>query len=107
MRLPKEWTPHTVTVQPYVGEGAAGPIIGEPVTVRDVYVKDVTEVVLDGSGAEVVSRGTVRFNLEDLPSLDSRVTVWEGTPQEYTAVLFRTSRLQHPGWPELGVGWLK
>lgn len=107
MRLPKSWTPHSVGVEPYVGESANGAVFSGRRTVEDVYVKDQQEVVVDGTGAEVLSRASVRFNLDDLPPIGSKVTVWEGTPTEYSAVMFKVSRLSHPGWPAIGVGWLR
>lgn len=105
--LPKVWTPHYVDVVPYKGEGANGPIIGEPKRVTNVYVKDQAEVVTTESGSEVISRSTVWFNLADLPAVDSKVKVWPGTPQEYEARVFRTSRLDHPRWPNAGKAWLR
>lgn len=106
-RLPTIWTPHKVTVQPFLGESANGPLHDAPLVVGDVYVKDQQETVTDPAGSEVVSRATVRFNLEDLPPIGSKVTVWAGTAEEYEAVMFKTSRLAHPSWPSIGVGWLK
>lgn len=107
MRLPKEWTPHTVSVRPFLGVGGNGPIIGESQTIENVYVKDISEIVTDDDGQEAVSRATVRFSLEDLPAKGSLITVWPGTPHAYEASLFKVSRLDHPAWPSLGVGWLR
>lgn len=107
MRLPKEWTPHTVMVSQVLGEGANGPIVSRPTEVPDVYVKDISEVTTDDTGAEIVSRATVRFNLADMPAKNSTVTVWPGESHEYEATVFKTSRLDHPGWPSLGVAWLR
>ncbi len=107
MRLPRVWTPHTVTVTPREGVSARGPIFGTPVEVPDVYVKDVQETVVDETGAEVLSRASIRFNLDDLPTIGSKVTVWKGTDLEYEATIFKASRHSHPAWPAVGVGWLK
>lgn len=107
MRLPKNWTPHKVIVEQFLGEGANGALTGEPVEVPDVYVKDQAEIVRDDTGAEVVSRASVRFNLGDLPKVGSKITIWPDTRQESTAVMFKASRLDHPGWPSLGIGWLQ
>lgn len=105
--LPKVWTPHSVEVVPYEGEGANGPISGEPKLIDGVYVKDQAEVVATETGEEIISRSTVWFNLKDLPRVDSKVVVWPGTPQQYEARVFRTSRLEHPGWPNAGKAWLR
>ena len=49
-RLPAHWVPHSVRVRPFRGAGGAGPIYGEPYTLRPedergVYVEDVREVL--------------------------------------------------------------
>jgi hypothetical protein len=34
VRLPAHWLRHTIIVEPYLGEGGAGPLYGPPVRVR-------------------------------------------------------------------------
>lgn len=107
MRLYKSWTPHTVEVEPYIGEAANGSIVGEKVTVEDVYVRDVSEVVTDDTGAEIVSRAKVYFNFEDTPHTGSKVTVWPDTRHEKIGIVFKADLADHPEWPGLGVAWLQ
>lgn len=106
-RLYKIWTPHTVEVEPYLGEGANGDVHGPKETVSDVYTKDISEVVTDDNGAEAVSRATVRFNLDDTPAKGSYVTIWPGTKRAYRAKVFKVSHHDHPDWPSLGTVWLR
>lgn len=106
-RLPKAWTPHTVKVEDFEGEGANGEVWGTKHTIPDVYVKDVAEVVIDNSGAEVVSRATVRFNLDDTPPEGSMVTIWPNTPHQRRSKAFKVGRYDHPDWPSVGVVWLR
>lgn len=89
------------------GEGAHGPIVSEPVTVTDVYVKDNSEVVVSSLGKEEVSRSTVWLPIDQMPANGSKVTVWAGTESEYTGQVFRTARLDHPHWPNFGKVWLR
>ena len=107
MRLPKFWTPHTVIVEPYEGEGANGESWGPAVPVPDVYLEDVTEVVVDDTGAEVVSRGRVIFNFDDAPIKGSYVTVWSGTVHERRSRIFKLALNQHDGWPSYAIGYLR
>ena len=107
MRGPSVWTPHTVTVAPYLGEGANGPVTGPSAPVVGVYVKDQAELVYTDLGKEEVSRATVWFPLEAMPANGSKVTVWPGTGFEYTANVFKTSRLAHPAFPNFGKVWLR
>lgn len=112
MRLRPHWTPHTVRVRPFEGEGGNGPIWGDdvvrsPETGDGVYVEDVVEVVTDQSGAEVVSSGRVHFSFEDAPPVNSFITVWPGTAFERKAVVVKVSRFDHPRWPGYAVAYLK
>lgn len=107
MRLPKSWTPHTVLVEPFLGQGANGPLYGPQETIKDVYIHDQAEIVRDNTGVEIVSSASVRFNLDDLPVNGSKVTIWPGTRHETASKLFKVTLLDHPGWPSLGIGWLK
>lgn len=112
MRLPTDWTPHAVLIDPYGGEGANGPVFGEqvilsPETGNGVYTEDVQEVITDSSGREVVSSGRVHCSFEDAPLSGSRITVWPGRPFERTSIAIKVSRFEHPDWPGYGVVYLK
>lgn len=57
MRLRAHWTPHTVKIKPFAGEGGNGPVWGtevtrSPATGDGVYVEDAREVVVDASGTD-------------------------------------------------------
>lgn len=113
VRLPAEWTPHSVTVLPYTGEGANGPTWGtllsfSPTTGNGVYVRDIHELIVDDTGAEVVSSGSVRFSFDDATfGPQSKVTVWEGRPFSREAAVIKVSRFEHPDWPGLAVVYLR
>lgn len=107
MRLPGLLTPHVVTVKLYAGEGANGAVFGAPKRVDRVYVEDVTEVVLDDTGAEVVSRGKVFFNLSDAPVKGSLVTTWTGTAFERESVAFKVAVLDHEAAASHAVAYLR
>lgn len=107
MRLPKFFTPHTVQLEPYLGEGANGESWGPVVDQPDVFVEDVTEKVVDDTGAEVVSRGRVTFNIDDAPLMGSYVTVWSGTVHERRSRIFKLALNDHPAWPGFAIGYLR
>lgn len=106
MSLLPDWVPHTVKVQPFLGEGANGPVWGPETTLGNVYVRDIHEVTVDASGAEIISSGRVYFNLPDTPAVGSRVRVWVGTQFERVATVVKVSRAEHPYWPGLGTAYL-
>ena len=106
MRLDSAWTPHTIGVESYGGEGGNGPIFDSVTEVADVYVRDLHETIIDASGAETVSSGRVYCNLADTPTLGSRVRIWAGTQFERVAPVVKVSRADHPQWPGLGVAYL-
>lgn len=107
MRLPRVWTPHTVTVSELHGEGALGQIWSTPATVPNVYVEESQEVVRDAAGREVVSSGRVVFNLDDAPLPGSLVTVWAGTKHERAAKIIRVAKYDHPAWPSYAIAYLE
>lgn len=111
-RLPAYYTPHTVHVEPYEGEGGNGPVFGESMTFspadgNGVYCEDSQELVRDMAGREVVSMGKVYFSFEDAPAVESRVTVWPGSVHERTSTVLRVSRFEHPDWPGFAVVYLR
>lgn len=61
----------TVTVTPYLGEGAYGPSYGDPVTV-DCRVEADRKLVRSSSGDEVVSEATIYVlpTVNDLSAVD-------------------------------------
>ena len=102
------WAPHSVMVAPFLGEGANGESWGPTTSVKNVFVEDTQEVVIDDTGAEVVSRGRVTFfPFEAAPLKRSKVTVWAGTSHERVAEIFKLVINHHPGWPSNAVGYLR
>ena len=65
---------HTVTVEPYEGEGPFGPQFGTAVTVR-CFVDDKRRLVRNPTGDEVVSESTFYAPLNTVCPAHSRVTV--------------------------------
>lgn len=105
MRLAKAWTPHEVTVQDFLGENANGKTYGNPRIIKNVWIEDVQEMILDASGREIVSKGRVTFNLGDAPPLGSLVTVWSSTPWERECAIVKISVNSHPAWPSYAVAY--
>jgi hypothetical protein len=57
-RLPSFLLQHTVTIEPYQGNGANGPVYGAPVTVK-CFRDDKRRLVRGSNGSQVVSESTV------------------------------------------------
>lgn len=74
MRLPGRFMPHTVTVEPFVGDGAYGPVYGDPATVR-CLIDDTRRMVRDTDGVEVVSETTLFADVDANVPVQSKVTV--------------------------------
>lgn len=74
MRLPRRFMPHTVTVEPYEGDGAHGPIYGAPVEV-DCLIDESRKVVRNADGVEVVSEVTFFCGVDEQVPPSSKVTV--------------------------------
>lgn len=93
MRLPKRFLPHTVIVEPYLGDGAYGPQYGPEQTVR-CFVDDTRKVVRDTDGAEVASETTVFTRPDaDIPE-GSQIQVGGRTTR-----VIRTARRDGGGLP--------
>lgn len=96
--LPAWCTPHTVSVREYLGEGGAGPLYGTARTVA-AWAEDEQKVVVDSTGAEVVSASQVVVDLDEQIPPASLVTVWPGTPQAREAKVIVASRHHHATLP--------
>lgn len=68
---------HTVTVEPYTGDGAYGPVYGAAVEVRGM-VDEQTRMVRSPGGEQVVSSSTVYVRLDTTAPPGSRVTLPSG-----------------------------
>lgn len=77
MRLPAYLKRHTVTVEPLLGMGAAGPQYGPAVEVR-CLLRQSTRLVRNAAGDEVTSSSTLYAPLETTAPAKSRVTLPDG-----------------------------
>jgi hypothetical protein len=84
------WLQHTITVEPYQGTGAHGPVYGAAVTAKG-FLEQKTQLVRDPGGDEVVSSSTFycRRGAVTAPS-KSRVTLPSGTKTTVIAALDRS-----------------
>lgn len=73
MSLPARLRTHTITVEPYTGTGAHGPIFGTPVAVT-CRVEEKVQLVRSNTGEEVVSSTTVFCDANTVIPTESRVT---------------------------------
>lgn len=84
--IPRRLLPQTVTIAPYVGDGAYGPVWGTAYTVP-ARVEHTNQLVRDRSGNEVVARSTIFIQPRAvLPEVGSKVTVPDGSTWPVIAV---------------------
>ncbi|MFD5266753.1 hypothetical protein [Streptomyces sp. NPDC058335] len=89
MKLPGVWLRHTVSVEEYEGESAAGPVYANPVTVR-CFLEEKTRLVRASDGREVTSAATFYCRLDALAAPpESRVTLPGGRQTTVIAQLRR------------------
>ena len=98
MGLPARKRTHTITVEPFTGSGAHGPVFGAAVPVTG-YLERATQLVRASDGTEVVSSSTFYCDLEENLPAESRVTLPGGeTTSVLTIAKYDTagrSRLDH------------
>ncbi len=97
MGLPARKRTHTITVEPFVGDGARGAVFGAPVQVS-CRVDESQRLVRANTGEEVVSSSTVFCDLDTVIPAGSRVTVNGRSTTVLTVATFDTggrSRLDH------------
>ncbi len=93
--LPDWAAPHAILLRPYRGQSSSGPVYGPAREIR-AFAEDERKLVLDRTGAEVISESQVHVDFaEDVPT-GSLVTVWPGTAGEREARVIVTSRHHHP-----------
>lgn len=75
MRLPRHWLRHTITVEPYLGEGGTGPLYGPPVTVR-CHLERMRESARRGDDRAPRESTRCIAGIEHAPllTLDARIT---------------------------------
>ncbi len=97
MGIPARKRTHTITVEPYVGNGPFGPSYGTPVAVS-CRVDETQRLVRANTGEEVVSSSTVFCDLDTVIPAGSRVTVNGRATTVLALATFDTggrSRLDH------------
>ncbi|WP_336214386.1 hypothetical protein [Nonomuraea sp. LPB2021202275-12-8] len=82
--LPEWLLQHEATIEPYLGDGAYGPVWGPPVTVR-CLVDDERRLVRDEQGLEVVSDTTLYLPPGTVCPAGSKVTTGGRTITVITA----------------------
>jgi hypothetical protein len=104
VQLPAVFLPHSIIVRRYVGTGPYGDVFADPVIVRRAFVEDRRRLVRSATGEELISETTVRTRPGEHIPVGSKVTVWQGTSHERTAVVITTNRYNHPStWSHLEV----
>jgi hypothetical protein len=75
VKLPGLWLRHEVTVEPYEGDSAAGPLYGNPIVVR-CFLEEKIRLVRARGGREVTSGATFYCRLDAVTAPpESRVTL--------------------------------
>ncbi|MER5213701.1 hypothetical protein ABT063_24795 [Streptomyces sp. NPDC002838] len=78
MLIPGYLLRHQVTVEPYEGDSAVGPLYGDPVTVR-CFLEEETRLVRAPDGREVTSSSTIYCRLDAVTAPpESKVTLPDG-----------------------------
>lgn len=88
-RIPGFLLRHQVTIEPYDGSSAYGPLYGAPVTVR-CFLDEQTRLVRAADGHDVTSNATLYCRLDAVTAPpESRVTLPDGTQRTVVAALRR------------------
>lgn len=93
-----------VTVEPYEGGGANGRSYGDPVTIARAQIVDDVKLIRDQYDAETNLSAIVyleRSALAKIPTPETRVTIWAGTPEAREAHVVQCGRYQHPDIADL------
>lgn len=78
MKLPKLWLRHQVTVEPYQGSSANGPVYDTPVTVR-CFLEESSELAKTSEGEQRISTARYFARLDTIQAPpQSRVTLPDG-----------------------------
>lgn len=100
-RIPDKLLPHQelVKVEPYLGGGAGGRSYGTPVTIKRAQIIDDVELLRDQYDADTIITALVyleRSELTEIPTPETKVTIWAGTGDERVAHVVKCGRYQHP-----------
>ncbi|MGW4648043.1 hypothetical protein [Kitasatospora sp. NPDC004289] len=85
---------HQITIEPYLGDAAYGPVYGPPVTVR-CLLEEKTREVRSSTGEQVISSSTAYCPPGTTGPPSSRVTLPDGRLTSVIAKLDRSA----PGLP--------
>ncbi|WP_449277998.1 hypothetical protein [Leucobacter sp. GX24907] len=105
-RALKVLLPHRelVTVEPYLGGGANGRSYGPAVTLPRAQIVEDIKLIRDQYDAETAITALVYFerkNLAEIPTPETRVTIWAGTPDAREAHVDSCVRHEHPDITDL------
>ncbi|MFD8611077.1 hypothetical protein [Streptomyces sp. NPDC059631] len=92
--LPRWLLRHTVTIEPYEGSGAYGPVYGDP-SAAAALVDETVKQIRDGTGTVTVSTAQVYAGPELVCPVGSRVTLPDGRITRVLTVSHHTA----PGLP--------
>lgn len=87
MRIPPKAFGHRITVEPFLGRNAAGPVWGPP-EVHRCLISDKQRLVRATDGREVTANHSIHLPAGTSIPVESRATVW-GRPTTVIAVMVR------------------
>lgn len=93
-----------VDVEPYLGGGADGRLYDDPVRVPRALILDDVQLIRDQYDSETELSAIIyleRKALAEIPTPETRVTIWAGTPDERTATVDACGRYEHPDIADL------
>lgn len=94
-RVPRWLLRHRITIEPYEGDSAYGPVFGPPVVDVPALVSEDVRLVRAPDGRQVVSSATVVLDLDTTVPAGSRITL----PSGRTTVPITVSIVDAPGLP--------
>ena len=100
MKLPRGLLRHSMTVEPFLGTSATGPVFGSPVVWR-CYVEAVKRSARKPEGRTHPAAHKVIYDLDDAVTPDARVVVDGLGPVEVVEVRRFEGRLGAPDHTEL------
>lgn len=98
--LPRFLLQHTVTIEPFLGNGATGPIYGPPVTVP-CFRDDKRRLVRAMNGSQVISESTVYCLPGTVAPPESRINLGTRTATVITTAIRDGGSLPVPSHVEV------
>lgn len=93
-----------VVVEPYLGGGANGRSYAAPVMLKRAQIIDDVRLIRDQYDAETKLSAIVyleRALLAEIPTPETRVTIWAGTTDQRVAYVDGCGRYEHPDIADL------